>query len=140
MSVSVTRTPLAFVLLTTLSLNLGLARADRVVSYTYTAQGQVETIDGPRSDVSDLTTYGYDAQGNRTTVTNALTQTTQIPEHDPAGRPLTIIDPNGLTTHLSYDLRGRLTEQLQSDGLARRTTTYAYDPAGNLFPTLEQSA
>ncbi|MET0028732.1 MAG: RHS repeat-associated core domain-containing protein [Candidatus Thiodiazotropha sp.] len=132
MSVSVTRTPLSFALLAAFSLTAGLAQADRTVSYTYTDLGQVATLDGPRLDVSDVTTYDYDTQGNRISVTNALTQTTQIPDHDPSGRPLTAIDPNGLTTHLSYDPRGRLTEQRQTDGLTTRTTTYTYDPVGNL--------
>jgi YD repeat-containing protein len=132
MSVPVIRAALPLALLAALSLATELAQAERSVSYTYTAQGQVKTVDGPRLDVSDLTTYGYDAQGNRTSVTNALNQTTQTLEHDPTGRPLTVIDPNGLTTHLSYDPRGRLTEQRQTDGLTSRTTTYTYDPVGNL--------
>ncbi len=107
--------------------------ADRTTSYTYTAQGQVETIDGPRLDVSDITTYGYDAQGNRISITNTLSQVTQITAHDAAGRPLTIVNPNGLTTTLSYDLRGRLTQQSLSDGSTTRTTLYSYDPVGSLI-------
>ncbi|MEW8285856.1 MAG: RHS repeat-associated core domain-containing protein [Candidatus Thiodiazotropha endolucinida] len=106
--------------------------ADRTTSYTYTAQGQVETIDGPRIDVSDITTYGYDTQGNRISITNALSQVTQITAHDAAGRPLTIVNPNGLTTTLSYDLRGRMTQQSLSDGSTTRTTLYNFDPVGNL--------
>ncbi|MCU7858245.1 MAG: RHS repeat protein, partial [Candidatus Thiodiazotropha sp. (ex Lucinoma kastoroae)] len=82
--------------------------ADRTTAYTYTAQGQVETIDGPRIDVTDITTYGYDTQGNRTSITNALGQATRVTAHDAAGRPLTIVSPNNLTTTLSYDPRGRL--------------------------------
>ena len=118
-------------------LNIGLCfntvLADRTTSYTYTAQGQVETIDGPRLDVSDITTYGYDTQGNRISITNALSQVTQVTAHDAAGRPLTIVNPNGLTTTLSYDLRGRLTQQSLSDGSTTRTTLYGYDPVGNLI-------
>ncbi|MBT3056560.1 MAG: RHS repeat protein [Candidatus Thiodiazotropha sp. (ex Codakia orbicularis)] len=107
-------------------------QADTTTSYTYTPAGEIETIDGPRIDVSDVTTYGYDAQGNRTSITNALTQVTQVTAHDAVGRPLTIIDPNGLTTNLSYDPRGRLTQQSLSDGVTTRTTQYDYDPVGNL--------
>lgn len=111
----------------------GFAFADRTTSYTYNAMGQVETIDGPRLDVTDITTYGYDANGNRTSITNALSQVTQITQHDGVGRPLTLVDPNGLTTTLSYDPRGRLTEQRLSDGVTTRTTGYDYDPVGNLI-------
>ncbi|MCU7801935.1 MAG: RHS repeat protein [Candidatus Thiodiazotropha sp. (ex Lucinoma borealis)] len=119
-----------------LCLNIGLcfntALADRTTTYTYTAQGQVETIDGPRIDVTDITTYGYDTQGNRISITNALGQTTQITAHDAAGRPLTIVSPNNLTTTLSYDARGRLTQQSLSDSVTTRTTLYGYDAVGNL--------
>ncbi|MGD9170253.1 MAG: RHS repeat-associated core domain-containing protein [Candidatus Thiodiazotropha sp.] len=119
----------------TLSLTFALAefaQADRTTSYAYNAMGQVETIDGPRVDVSDITTYGYDDNGNHTSITNALEQVTLVTEHDAAGRPQTIVDPNGLTTSLQYDPRGRLTQQSLSDGTTTRTTIYSYDPAGNL--------
>ncbi|MFJ4145068.1 RHS repeat domain-containing protein [Pseudomonas sp. NPDC089734] len=39
------------------------------VTRTYTALGQVASIDGARTDVSDITQYSYDAQGHLTTVT-----------------------------------------------------------------------
>ena len=120
-----------------LSLLLGLAatalQADSTTSYTYTSQGQIATVDGPRTDVADITTYGYDAQGNRNLIRNALGQETRTSAHDGAGRPLTIVDPNGLTTQLGYDPRGRLTSLELSDGATTRTTGYAYDPAGNLI-------
>ncbi len=131
-----TRKPTAPFTAIILSLTLaipGFAHADRTVSYTYTAQGQIETIDGPRIDVADITTYGYDANANRNLITNALGHLTQVTEHDALGRPLSIVDPNGLTTTLSYDPRGRLTRQSLSDGLTTRATQYAYDPVGNLI-------
>ncbi len=111
--------------------------ADRTTSYTYTAQGLLETVDGPRIDVSDITTYDYDAQGNRMLVRNALGHETHITAHDGAGRPLTIVDPNGLTTQLTYDPRGRLITQSVSDGVNTRTTNYIYDPVGNLTQVSE---
>ncbi|MES9971963.1 MAG: RHS repeat-associated core domain-containing protein [Candidatus Thiodiazotropha sp.] len=120
----------------TLSLALalpGITHADRITSYTYNALGLVETVDGPRVDVDDITTYGYDDNGNRTSTTNALGRVTRVTEYDGVGRPLTIVDPNGLTTSLSYDPRGRLTGQTLSDGATTRTTVYDYDPVGNLI-------
>ncbi|MES9852281.1 MAG: hypothetical protein ABW170_10660 [Candidatus Thiodiazotropha sp. L084R] len=80
-----------------------------------------------------MTTYGYDGQGNRSSITNALNQTTQVTAHDASGRPLTIISPNGLTTTRSYDLRGRMTQQSVTDGATTRTTDYDYDAVGNLI-------
>jgi RHS repeat-associated protein len=132
---TMTLTPKQFYLWAGLSLGLILpltAQAERSISYSYTAQGQIETIDGPRTDVNDITTYSYDGQGNRTSITNALNQTTQITDYDAAGRPLTLVSPNGLTTTRSYDQRGRLTQQTVSDGATTRTTSYDYDAAGNL--------
>ncbi|HET7832644.1 MAG TPA: DUF6531 domain-containing protein, partial [Gallionella sp.] len=40
----------------------------RTTTYTYNTAGQVLTIDGPRTDVTDVTNYGYDAQGNLVSV------------------------------------------------------------------------
>ncbi len=45
---------------------------ERNWSYTYNSLGLLETADGPRTDVQDVTTYGYDAQGHLTSVTNAV--------------------------------------------------------------------
>jgi len=108
----------------------------RTWTWTYNAYGQPLTADGPRTDVADTTTYTYyDAadpdlgkRGNLATLTNALGQTTQISAYDGTGRPLTIIDPNGLTTQLSYDLRGRLL----SKNVGGELTNYQYDGVGQL--------
>ncbi len=100
--------------------------------YTYNAQNLLESVDGPRTDVNDVTAYAYDAQGNVTTITNALGQITQITGYDANGHPLTIVDPNGLTTTLTYAPRGWLTSRAVSDGTSTETTTYDYDGVGQL--------
>ena len=89
---------------------------------------QVLTVNGPRTDVSDTTTYTVNAQGNVATVKNALNQTTQIPDYDAHGRPRQVIDPNGLVTALDYTPRGWL--KLRTVGT--ETTTYDYDGVGQL--------
>ncbi len=100
----------------------------RTWTYTYNAAGQVLTVDGPRTDVVDITTYTYDTQGNLATVTNALNQTTTLGGYDANGRVGTLTDPNGLVTTLTYDARGRLLSRNRGG----ETTTYTYDGAGNL--------
>jgi RHS repeat-associated protein len=100
----------------------------RTTTYTYTAQGLLSSIDGSRSDVADVTKLTYDAQGNLTSITNALNQVTQITSHDAHGNPLSIVDPNGVTTTLAYDLRQRLLSRT----VAGATTGFDYDDAGNL--------
>lgn len=101
----------------------------RSVSYTYNSVGQVLTVDGPRTDVSDITNYEYDASGNLTKVTNALGHATFITSHDAHGKPLSVTDPNGTVTTLTYHPRGWLTS-ITTDGA---TTSYDYDNAGQLI-------
>jgi YD repeat-containing protein len=113
------------------------AGAARTWSYTYNANGSVLSMDGPRTDVADLTSYAYytnnDAdpgkRGNVASVTNALGQVTQILSYNAHGQPLTIVDPNGLTTNVTYDARLRLT----SRNVSGEITTYGYDGVGQLL-------
>jgi len=102
--------------------------ASRTTGYSYNGLGLIATIDGPREDVADLTTYDYDDQGRLAAVTNALGHRTVILERDNHGRPTRTRDPNGLETVLSYDLKGRLIERREG----AETTVMAYDPVGNL--------
>lgn len=108
----------------------------RTWTYTYNANGQVLTINGPRTDVTDVSTYAYytnndpatGKRGNIASITNAAGHVTSITAYNAHGQPLTIIDPNGLTTILAYDARQRLTSRLVGSEL----TTYTYDNAGQL--------
>ncbi len=108
----------------------------RIWTYTYSTIGQVLTVNGPRTDVTDQTTYTYYAnndasvgkRGNVATITNALSHVTTVNTYDSNGRPLTITDPNGLVTTLTWHARG----WLLSRALGSETTTYDYDDAGQL--------
>jgi len=128
----------------------------RTWTYTYNTFGQVLTADGPRTDVNDITTYtyyscnsGYQC-GQVQTITNALGQITSYNTYNAHGQPLTITDPNGLVTTLTYDLRQRLTSRTVGaevtsfeywpTGLLKKATLpdstyidYAYDPAHRLI-------
>ncbi len=108
----------------------------RVWTYTYISGGRLRTADGPRTDVADLTTYDYypdsdpdsGRRGNLRSITNALAHVTQISSYDANGRPLTIVDPNGLTTALEYWPRG----WLKSRNVGGEITRYDYWPTGLL--------
>lgn len=113
----------------------------RTWTYTYNANGSVLTMNGPRTDVSDVTTYTYydnaatcpgaaplGCRGQVETVTNAAGHVTQITEYNAHGQPLTIVDPNNLTTTLAYDSRQRLT----SRNVGGEITSYEYDGVGQL--------
>ena len=93
-------------------LTTGLMRQWR---YSYNSLGQVLTVDGPRTDVTDITTYQYHdcATGGKCgqlhTVTNALGHVVTYNAYDIHGNPVKITDANGVVTDLTYDLRQRLT-------------------------------
>ncbi|HEY7642943.1 MAG TPA: RHS repeat-associated core domain-containing protein [Steroidobacteraceae bacterium] len=109
----------------------------RTWTYTYNSFGQVLTANGPRTDVSDVTAYtyyscttGYEC-GQLHTVTNALGHVTTYNTYNAHGQPLTITDPNGLVTTLTYDLRQRLTSRT----VGSEQTTFTYWPTGLLKKT-----
>ncbi len=111
----------------------------RTWAYTFDGNGQLTVIDGPRADVSDSTTYTYypvdDAdvrrRGMLATLTDALGHVTEITDYDAHGKPLRVVDPNGLQTTLTYDVRQRLV----SRDVGGELTAYEYDPAGQLTKT-----
>src|SRR6185312_10208621 len=104
--------------------------ASRTSTYTYDKFGRVLTLDGPRTDVPDLTTYTYytcttgSQCGELDTVTDPLGHVTTYNSYDASGHPLTITDPNGVVTTLTYDARGHL----KSRSAAGETTSFSYYP------------
>ena len=65
-------------------------------------------------------------------MTNALGQVTQVTSHDGAGRPLTTVDANGVTTTLTYAPQGWLTSIAVAGSGGTATTTIAYDAIGEI--------
>jgi RHS repeat-associated protein len=117
------------------------ATKSRTWTYTYNANGSVLTVNGPRTDVSDVTTYTYNAnnatcggtsvtgcRGQIATITNAASHVTTITDYNAHGQPLSITDPNGLVTTLTYDTLGRLASRTAGG----ETTAYTYDAVGQL--------
>lgn len=98
------------------------------IKYTYTALGQVSSVDGPRADVADITRYTYNAQGNLSSIANALGQVTTLAKYDSLGRPQNAIDPNGVVTTLTYTPQG----WLASSSVAGATTQYTYNAVGDI--------
>lgn len=106
----------------------------RTWTYTYNSFGQVQTEDGPRSDVADVTTYtyyncttGYQC-GQLQTVSNALGHVTTFNTYNAYGLPFTTTDENSVVTTLTYDLRQRLT----STETAGEVTGFSYWPTGQV--------
>ncbi len=106
----------------------------RVWSYSYNSFGQVLTAKGPRTDVNSTTNYtyytcttGYQC-GQIATIQDALGHTTTFNAYNAHGQPLSITDPNGVVTTITYDARLRLT----SRQIGTETTGYSYYPTGLL--------
>lgn len=117
--------------------------ATRITTYTYysngtdgsgnTLLGRLQQIDGPRTDVSDITSYAYDGNYNLTTVTNALSQVTTISARDSAGRPTTVQDANGINTVITYDSNGWLNTATRASGTGLAAVyDFDYDFNGKL--------
>ena len=106
----------------------------RTWTYTFDSYGRMLTAKGARTDVNSTTTYtyytcttGYQC-GQLQTVTDALGHVTTYNSYNADGQPLTITDPNGVVTTLTYDARQRLT----SRQVASETTSFTYWPTGLL--------
>ncbi|WP_018749422.1 RHS repeat protein [Chitiniphilus shinanonensis] len=97
----------------------------RTQSWSYLANGLLDTATDARGKV---TRYTYDAQGNLATVTNPLNQITRYGPYDPHGNPLSMVEPNGVGTSFSYDLRQRLKTRTTDS----ETTSFDYLPTGLL--------
>jgi len=106
----------------------------RTWMYAYNSFGKVLTEDGPRTDVSDITTYTYYSCstgfqcGQVHTVTNAAGHVTTYNTYNAHGQPLTITDSNNVLTTLTYDLRQRL----KTRTVGSEVTSFDYWPTGLL--------
>jgi len=110
----------------------------RITTYTYKADttdsngnpllGRIASINGPRTDVTDTTSYDYDSNFRLTKVTNAAGHISETLTFDSADRPLTLKDANGIITTLTYDALGRLKTNTKDAA----TTTYDYDDNGSI--------
>lgn len=98
----------------------------KIWSYTYYASGLLQSVDGSRTDINDVTSYQYDTRGNLEQISNALGQATHYSDYNNFGLPKRVTDANGTETSLSYDSRGHLISTTM-EGL---TTRISYYPNG----------
>ncbi|BAL27419.1 hypothetical protein AZKH_p0536 (plasmid) [Azoarcus sp. KH32C] len=118
----------------------------RVWAYTYDRYGHVLNANGPRTDVSDVTTFEYwpaDAvcpgaeqgagldkgcRGELKRITNAVGHRIDYLKYNAHGQVLQMTDPNGVSITFTYDPRRHLT----SNTADSKSTTYGYTPWGGL--------
>jgi RHS repeat-associated protein len=99
---------------------------DRSWSWTYDALGRPTSETDPRGTVTSAT---WTARGDLASYTDPEGRTWRY-EHDSTGRPVRQIAPDGrVTMSVTYDDRGLLVAQQQSDGVP---WTFAYDTGGRL--------
>ncbi len=109
---------------------------DRVTTISYNSFQQITQIDGPRTDVNDVTHFVYYSDcsqislstcGRLETMTDAFGNVTRILEYQLDGKVSIIEDPNGLKTGFEYDNLGRLTQtSVPYQSLSGLTTNYTY--------------
>ena len=101
----------------------------RTWTYSWGSNFLPVSVTDPRGNT---TQFAWDSAGALTSITNPLGQVTQITQHTADGYPQTIVDPNGIVANLAYDARQRLISRTINTSTGPLTTTYSYDPAGNL--------
>ena len=111
----------------------GLTGTPRTWSYTYTTYGRVLTATDPNGKTTTTSYYPDDdpdmgRRGNVATITNAANHVTRFSAYNLHGQPTQIVDPNGLVTDLTYDLRLRLT-RAGAPG-SRRSPAPGFRPRG----------
>ena len=113
--------------------------AARAVTYTWTNEGRVASINGPLEpavgEADDLTSFTYDESGNLLSIINALGHTTAYEQHDANGRPGRVIDPNGTIAEMSYDGLGRIVSVVQkhpTNTAFDAVTNFSYDREGRI--------
>jgi len=106
--------------------------------YQYNTLGQLTQINGPRTDVSDITTLEYYAntsgegnnRGQLKAIVNALGQRTEFSDYDANGNVGRITDPNNVIIQRTYDERNRIKTITNLSTGAQ--TQYFYDIRGSL--------
>jgi RHS repeat-associated protein len=114
----------------TLRLPVSVAEAGRLTSYTYDALGNKlsQTVTDTATGQAQTTSWTYNAQGlvaTETAPNSAVIQTS----YDTAGNIATSRNALGHVTSYSHDAAGRVTAETAPNGLV---TTYAYGSRGRL--------
>jgi len=97
-------------------------------TYTYTSSSKLASVDGARTDVSDIELYHYDTDNNLSEIVNALAHSVKFQNYNLSGKAQTIIDANNVSTQLTYDRKNRIT----STNMDGRVTQFQYNNYGLL--------
>ena len=95
-----------------------------ITTVTYNGSGQVLTIDGPRTDVSDQTTATYFANGDLASITRPVVGGTSFSDYDAAGQVGQVTDENSQSENIAYDGRGRVISITHAADQSELSVTY----------------
>jgi YD repeat-containing protein len=115
------------------------------LSYTNYDNNKLWTLTNKSSSgsVMDVYTYTYDGAGNLTSkseIINGSDKGETIYTYDSLSRVATITEPNGKTTTYAYDEAGnRISEEITHSG-STVTITYRYNEQNRLLETVEQGS
>jgi RHS repeat-associated protein len=113
-----------------------VTQGSNVTDHTYDANGFKGLLTS-RADPAGTTTISYDNYGRLSSITDPLTAAATTYTFDSAGRPLTRVDPAGITTTRAYGTpyTGRaLTETVKDSAQATLASfTWGYDEVGNVL-------
>lgn len=94
----------------TLTKDAGTGKLNLLTSYIYNSVGDLVEIDGPRTDVVDVTRLSFDAERNPVQTTDALGKLSKT-AYDANGKPIRSAEQAGtqwMVTCRSYDAGGRV--------------------------------
>lgn len=110
--------------------------SERVTTYTYTFYDnkmlRTMVVDGPRTDVNDLTTYSYNSDGSLASIKTADNNTATFAYTDSSGYPESVTDANGLVTGFIYDVLHRQTKVKINKNSSPLITSFDYDSFDNV--------
>ena len=104
----------------------------RTWTFGYSPTGLLLTADEPLAGTGDTVTYTYDASGFVATITDEVALLTQVTAKNASGQPLTIVDPNNITTTMTYDERNRLKTITVNPGASQLVTSFDYYLDGDI--------
>ena len=107
--------------------------ATRVVDFGYDDAARRTSASVDTGGGADETVYGFgDESGQVTSVDGPGADDDYTIGYDTAGRPTSLVPPDGVEVDYGYDTAGRLATVDRRPGTAGEVTTYSYDPDGNL--------